>query len=167
VGEAFSRISAGDRVDRSAEQPEATFGIWFSLERRLRQVSVEFVSVRTRIPLERIWALEAGRVELPPDGNSRAMARALAEAIGADPDEAAARVGGYPHGGDAAGARRLRRWIAAAVALLLLVLAGLAGIWSAVSVGPVASESRAEGVEESPVVHRPDHLFRLLEEPEG
>ena len=167
MGRAFSGIPAGDRIDRSAEQPEATFGVWFSCERRLRQVSVEFVSIRTRIPPERIWALEAGRVELPPDGNSRAMARALADAIGADPDEAAARVGGYPPGGDAASVRPRARRIVAAVALLLLALAGLAGVWKAVSEEPLEGERRQEGAEESAVVHRPDHLFRLLDEPEG
>jgi hypothetical protein len=136
---------------------------------------VEFVSLRTRIPPERIWALEAGRAALPPDGNSRAMARALADAIGADPDEAAARVGGYPPGGEVTGARPFRRRIAAAVALSLLALAGLAWVWKEGSeevAGGQDQEQRAEegqspGAAETPVVHRPDHLFRLLKEPEG
>jgi hypothetical protein len=95
------------------------------------------------------------------------MARALADSIGADPDEAAARVGGYLPGGDAAGARPFRRRIAAAVVLSLLALAGLAWIWNAGSEEALGGEGQSQGAEEAPVVHRPDHLFRLLKEPEG
>ena len=62
MGQAVSGLSPGDRVDRTGETTEAPFGIWFGRERRLRQISVELVSIATRIPPERICedALAAG-----------------------------------------------------------------------------------------------------------
>jgi Tfp pilus assembly protein PilF len=167
VGQAVSRVSPGDRVARAGEPAEAPFGVWFGRERRLRQVSVELVSIATRIPPERIDALEAGKAELPPNGASRAIARALASAIGADPDEAAARVGGYNEPSDVPRLGRALRRAAIALAIGLLVLGGAVGIWKLTVGGGAAAESSEEAGEEPGIVHRPDHLFRLLEEPEG
>jgi hypothetical protein len=127
---------------------------------------VELVAIATRIPPERIHALEAGRAELPPNGSSRAMARALAHAIGADPDEAAARIGGYTEPGDVPRWGRVLRRAAIAVAVGLLTLGAGVLIWRATVGGPAEAESSGEAGEEPGIVHRPDHLFRLLEEPE-
>jgi hypothetical protein len=129
---------------------------------------VELVSIATRIPPERICALEEGLLELPPNGSSRVMARALAEAIGADPDEAAARIGGYTEPEDSPRWSRRSRGVVIGVVLVLLSLGGIAWLWKVSSEGGAeTAESTEEGVEEPGVVRRPDHLFRLLAEPEG
>jgi hypothetical protein len=91
------------------------------------------------------------------------MARSLAAAIGADPEEAAARVGGYvPLAGVEAAVVRRRRTVAA-LAIGLLALVTIFGIWQGVSTGRLPSEP----VDDPTVVHRPDRLGRLLAGPEG
>ncbi len=162
MGREVSRLPAGDRLGRPdscepAPAAEAPFGAWFARERRCRLVPVEFVSAITRIPAGRIVALEEVREQLPADGGGRAMARALAQAIGADPREAAARVGSRP-GTSQSSRLRLRPPSIRALALVLLTLgAGLAA-WRVASTG--------DDPRSVPVVHRKDHVARLLESEE-
>jgi hypothetical protein len=54
---------------------------------------VHWVAARTKLPVDRVAALERERETLAPDGQGRALARSLALAIGADPLEAAGRLG--------------------------------------------------------------------------
>ena len=163
MGRAVSRLPSGDRLggpDSCASAPadEAPFGAWFARERRCRLVPVEFVAAITRVPAVRIVALEEGREQLPADGGGRAMARALAQAIGADPREAAARVGATPGPGRSPRPRHRPPSIRALALVLLTLGAGLAA-WRVASTG-------GDDPRRAPVVHREDHVARLLESEE-
>ncbi len=99
MGRQIPRLSRGAGVapagaPQSGSREAESFGVWFARERRLRDISVEFVAARTKLPLERIHALEGDTAPLGSDGRSRALARTLARAIGADPEEASARLPG-------------------------------------------------------------------------
>ncbi len=91
MGQEVARLPRGAGVARRAESADA-FGAWLARERRLRAIPLEWVSLRTKLPLPRLRALEAGHDPLGSDRSGRAAARALALAIGADPDEAAGRL---------------------------------------------------------------------------
>jgi hypothetical protein len=121
----------------------------------VRGVSLEWVAARTKLPLVRLEALERGEPLLACDGAGRAAARALAVAIGADPEEAAGRV----HDGAEAPpepvgrARRVRLPAWAPAALVLGAAAGAVlalGVWI---------EGRAPSAPD--VVPRPDYVERL------
>ncbi len=100
----------------------------------------------------RICALEAGSELLPLDGRGRAMARALAQCIGADPDEAAARVGPIPSW-DEETVDAPSRELVTALALGILGLGLLLGA-SGITAGWTAAE-------EITIVHRLDHVGAL------
>jgi hypothetical protein len=124
----------------------------------MRDISLGFVAARTKLPVVRLEALEAERLDLGRDGHARAAARALAGAIGADPDEALVRLIGACQGPSPARRRRRRRvpWAGVAVAGALLGLLaggalGLAAWLDAPPEGPAPD-----------VVYRPNHLKRLL-----
>lgn len=156
MGSAVEGVSRRDRVGRSSGPHRTPFGVWFERERRLRRVPVEYVALATRIPPARLRALERGSESLPADGSGRALARALARSIGADPDEAAARVGRPSGREDAAPVEAASRELVAALALGILGLALVLGL-SRIAKGPVAPD-------EVRVVHRPDHVGALLSE---
>lgn len=112
--------------------------------------------------MPRLRALEAGREPLGCDRSARAAARALAQAIGADPDEAAGRlsdsVAPAATLGDAAPERAPRslalpHWTPSL--LLALVAAGAAwGLLAFLETRPVPAPD---------VVFRPDYVERLRE----
>ena len=123
----------------------------------MRDISLGFVAARTKLPVVRLEALEAERLDLGCDGHARAAARALAGAIGADPDEALVRLIGACEPTPARSRRRRRLpWAGMAVAAALLGL--LAG-------GALGLVSWLDALPEGPapdVVYRPNHLKRLL-----
>jgi hypothetical protein len=118
-------------------------------------VPLEWVAASTKIPLPRLEGLERGEPVLASDGAGRAAARALARAIGADPEEAAGRL----HDGAAAPAGRAKRewrlrvppWVPAALAFG--AAAGVAWAFA------VWIEGRPPPSPE--VVSRPDYVERL------
>ncbi len=135
-----------------------SFGAWFCRQRELRGISVWFVAARTKLAAERIQRLERGELPLPPDGHGRATARALARAIGADPEEAASllsRPAARPR------PRRRPAWLAPAVRVgRSLALVGVLGgtVWL---LGLWLEDLQASG--DSPrTVLRPDYVERLL-----
>ncbi len=152
MGETVAGVPGGDRVGRPSTD-RIPFGRWFGQERRLRRVSIDYVSIATRMDPARICALEAESELLPADGRGRAMARALARCIGADPDEAAARLRSAPSW-DEETVEAPRRELVAALALGILGLGLILGA-SRFTAGWTAAE-------EITLVHRPDHVGALL-----
>ncbi len=156
MGAEVEGVSRGARV-AGAPAPDG-FGPWFGRERQVRGIPVATVSSRTRLAPGRIRALEQGAELLGADGRGRAMARALALAIGADPEEAVYRLG------DGAGAPRSRPSRASALrlplggrALAAVLVAGLGAWLVARLVLSGGASDRIPGV-----VYRPDYVERLL-----
>jgi hypothetical protein len=162
VGAEVQRVSRHTEVTGSSPPthfPAAAFGPWLCEQRQLRGLSRCFVAARTRIAPERIEAIERGSVALADDALGRGTARQLAHAVGADPEEALARMGRA----DAeplrpAGPRRLRAlllWGGAGVALVALAaLLWLGALW-------LRSGGPGEG---AGVVYRPDYVDELLDQ---
>lgn len=71
---------------------QESVGSWLAGQRRLRGLSIEDVAGLTRIPRRSLERLEAGAFDGNPDGFARGFVRAVAEAIGVDPEEAGARL---------------------------------------------------------------------------
>jgi cytoskeletal protein RodZ len=161
VGAEVQRVSRHPEVTGSSpptDSREAAFGPWLCEQRQLRGLSRCFVSARTRIAPERIEAIERGSLALGDDALGRGTARQLAHAIGADPEEALARMGGRGVRPEPrAGPHRLRRlllWSGSLVALVALgALLWLGALW-------LRSGSAGEG---AGVVYRPDYVDDLLE----
>jgi hypothetical protein len=153
VGEEVARLPR--RAGVAGREGRDGFGAWFARERRLRGVPLDWVATSTKIPLPRLEGLERGEPVLASDGAGRAAARALARAIGADPEEAAGRIhdGAAPPAGRAPREWRLRvpRWVPGAVACC--AAAGLA--WALA----VWIEGRPPPSPE--IVPRPDYVERL------
>ncbi|MBW2281000.1 MAG: helix-turn-helix transcriptional regulator [Deltaproteobacteria bacterium] len=144
--------------DRPAVDAPPAFGHWYRTQRELRGVAAEYVAERTKLAPERISDIECGARRLPANGTGRLTARALAQAIGADGDEAVRVLveSGEPV---VAVARLSLRRIAAVAARLALALALVAAVWmlGAWLVG-------LRGPDEPPrIVHRPDYVQRALE----
>ena len=113
---------------------------------------------RTKLAPERISAIECGAGSLRPDGQGRLTARALAQAIGADGDEAV-RVLVESDERPAAVAQISLPRIGATIARAALVVSILATLWL---LGSWLAGLR--GPDEPPrVVHRPDYVQRALD----
>ena len=158
----------GTEVQRVSRDPEVTgtspptqldhraFGPWLCEQRQLRGLSRCFVAARTRIAHERIEAIERGSVELGDDTLGRGAARQLAHAIGADPEEALARMGAAP---PAPVPRPRPRGAIRALALWTGGLAGLAVTGALLWLGAHWLE---RGSASAGVVYRPDYVEDLL-----
>ena len=150
------------RVPRGSEvASEAGFGAWLCRERRLRGLSVFFVAARAELAPERVEAIEAGDEGLADDPAGRALARSLAEAVGADPQQALLLLGPVRRRARASARRmawtRIARWGAG-----LLVVTGLG-----VSAWMAADWWRGRAVAEPPdVVYRTDYVDELLDPPD-
>ncbi len=80
------------------ERPGETSGAWLRREREARGIALEEVSAKTRIKLEFLRDLECGELDrLPARVFVGGFARAMAQAIGADADEASRRLGADYH----------------------------------------------------------------------
>jgi cytoskeletal protein RodZ len=80
-------------------------GAYLARERQLRRISLDELSVATRVPRRSLERLEAGAFDEVRDGFSRGFVRAVALALGLPPDETVARMLPEVH----AGARLPRR----------------------------------------------------------
>ena len=144
--------------DRAPVTGPPAFGHWYRTQRELRGVPARYVAERTKLPPERISAIECGEGRLRPDGPGRLTARALAQAIGADGDEAV-RVLVESNERPAAIAQISLRRIGAAVVSTALAVSLLAAVWF---LGSWLAGLR--GPDEPPrVVHRPDYVQRALD----
>ena len=157
----------GGQVDRlpegSAVAPASqaiAFGHWYRRQRELRGISVFYVAARTKLTPERVREIEDASSALDRDGLGRATARALALAIGADPNEAASLLG------ERRAVRGTRRahsfWLRGLawtwgrrVGLLLVLAAGLwlLGLWLS---GVFAHDGAPT------LVYKPDYVEKLL-----
>jgi len=91
VGAQVERLPEGSAIAR-VSGPIA-FGHWYRRQRELRAISIFYVAARTKLTPERVREIEESGATLETDGLGRATARALALAIGADPNEAASLLG--------------------------------------------------------------------------
>jgi cytoskeletal protein RodZ len=93
-------------------------------QRLLRGISLDELAAVTRIPRRSIERLEAGDFDAQPDGFARGFVRAVATALGLDPDDAVSRmlVEPQPDAQPESGVLPLGR------AALVLAAAGLLGL---------------------------------------
>ncbi len=158
MGTQVERLPEGAAV---AAAPEAiVFGHWYRRQRELRGISIFYVAARTKLTPERVREIEDSGQTLETDGLGRATARALALAIGADPNEAASLLGERR---TVRGARSGRwAWLRgivwtfgrrAGLALLIGAALWLLGLW-------LSGEFARGGA--PTVVYKPDYVERLL-----
>ena len=145
---------------RDGDDAPRPFGAWIRHERELREISLHYVAARTKLPADRLREIESGAVALVRDGHGRATARALATAIGADPDEAVRRLeGADPHSAPRRppALRPDLGPLALRVGLVALALAA-AGLVAhlVLARNPTAATP--------PVVYRPDFVEELLDD---
>ncbi len=140
-------------------------GRYLAGQRRLRRISLDELSRRTKLPLRSLERLEAGHHDNEADGFTRSFVRTVAEALGLDADDAVARLLTEPDADEVEGAFRRRRgsrlwWVA--LGATLLTAAGVWGVWH---LGRTDGESPPQA-EPSAVVHRHD-VVRDLAESQG
>ncbi len=127
----------GKEVRGIPEDPTlGSAGRYLAGQRLLRGISLDDLAVLTKIPRRSLERLEAGAFDHVADGFSRGFVRAVAEALGLDPDEAVLRLLAEPPDEDAAGIRAAARHrfamglgLAVALAAVLLALWGVRRIW--------------------------------------
>lgn len=146
----------------SDETDAPGIGAYLARQRRLRDISLEDLAARTKIPRRSLVRLESGAFDRASDGFSRGFVRAVATALGLDADDAVARLLREPAGESEKAERglprlhgSLGRGIAALLgaALLGLVLWGAGRLWP--SAEPAAP---GEGLS-----HRRDAVRELAE----
>lgn len=121
-------------------------------------MATDYVAHRTKLAPQRIDAIEDDSTRLRADGQGRMTARALAEAIGADGDEAVRVLVESVEAAVEAEPRFVRfgvRGVAAVLALLLVA----GGLWWTVDL-LLGLRSGSAPVE---VIHRPDYVQRALD----
>lgn len=140
---------------------EPGIGPYLARQRRLRGISLDDLSSRTRIPLRSLERLESGAFDAAPDGFSRSFVRAVAAALGLDADDAVMRLLSEPPPEDeSSGVPGLPRPgpRLAMAALALGVAAAVVGwLWLA---GLMSSDPPRE---EPPIVFRPDAVRDLAD----
>jgi len=155
-----------------AADAEASIGAYLRTQRELRDIGLDELEAVTRIPRRSLERLEAGEYDARPDGFVRSFVRAVAVALGLDPDEAVTRMlpepaAPPPRAGLGWAAGRL-----AAVAALLLVLAAGAVWWGLEAEGGGAGAGAGSGPgagagvvadADPPVVWRRDPVRSLAE----
>jgi cytoskeletal protein RodZ len=129
----------------------------------MRGISVDELAELTKIPTRSIERMESGAFDGNPDGFVRGFVRAVAVALGLDPEEAVMRMLGEPADAAevarAAGPRIDRRLLAISALLMAMLGFGLA-IWSLAARAPSAPDA-----EETPtIVYRHDAVRALADE---
>jgi hypothetical protein len=160
VGAEVERLSEGAPVAGAAADAGRAFGPWYRRQRELRGISLFYVAARTKLSPERVREIEETGVCLETDGIGRATARALAHAIGADPDEAAALLGQTrkPPVHRRARFAHLRPALlgfgrTAGLAVVLALGLWLLGLWLS---------SPASNAAAPPRIYKPDYVDQLL-----
>jgi cytoskeletal protein RodZ len=140
-----------------ADERSASVGLYLAGQRRLRGISVEELSSRTRIPRRNIERLEAGAFDAAPDGFSRGFVRTVATALGLDADEAVTRLMTEPHADDSHLLSERRARFVVRVAILGAAL--LVGTASWKFIAAIVSPAVEPG--ETAVVYRRDPVRDL------
>jgi hypothetical protein len=154
---------AGPLPEGKERDREITIGAYLARERRLRGISIGELAELTKIPPRSIERMEAGAFDGNPDGFVRGFVRAIALALGLDPEEAVMRMLGEPadlaEAGEAPALRLDRRHLAIFGLLVATVGLGLA-IWGWASRAP-----SAPAADDMPkIVYRRDAVRALADE---
>ena len=130
------------------EMPSSSVGHYLAGQRRLRGISIEELSNRTRIPRRNIERLEAGAFDAAPDGFSRGFVRTVALALGLDADEAVMRLMSEPLSDDSMLLRERRMSFMLRGALFLGVLLVGMATWKLLvaMTFPIVSEAEPQVV---------------------
>ncbi len=169
VGEVPAGRDETERGEAHRDERGSSIGAYLAGQRRLRGISIEELSQRTRIPRRNIERLEAGAFDAAADGFTRGFVRTVAGALGLDPDEAVMRLMCEPSLDDSSAASgRLApsgRLLLGLALVLVTTAAGLA-LWRLASQpsapAPTASvpESSRPHSEPTPADPRRDLVFR-------
>jgi hypothetical protein len=154
---------AGSLPEGQARDHEISIGAYLARQRRLRGISVNELAELTKIPTRSIERMEAGAFDGNPDGFVRGFVRAIAVALGLDPEEAVMRMLGEPT--DLAGAAKapallLDRRLLVISALLVAILGFGLAIWGLASRAPTSSA----GEDTPEIVYRRDAVRALADE---
>ena len=160
MGAEVERLPEGAAVASAAADAGRAFGPWYRRQRELRGISLFYVAARTKLTPERVREIEETRTGLDTDAIGRATARALAHAIGADPDEAAALLGhaGQPRARSRRQLTRLRPLLfgfgrTAGMAAILALGLWLLGLWLSSPASNTAAPAK---------IYKPDYVDQLL-----
>ena len=157
MGKEVEGVPRHPGVAPGSDGESSGFGPWLRHQRELRGISLPELALRTKLQTERVRAIEGGDA-LAADGQGRAMARALAAGIGADPQVAVLLLGPAA-ARDCPGRRRRLTFRGLRPASLLAGAALLAWLLAELMLGQnVAGDL-------SGVVYRPDYVKRLVGEP--
>ena len=136
-----------------------SIGEYLRGQRLLRGISLDELAAVTRIPRRSIERLEAGDFDAQPDGFARGFVRAVATALGLDPDDAVSRMLVEPK------AEPQPEYTGPPLGRLVLVLAGaallvlVAAVWLALA---SRSDEPAEPIAPPPI--RRDAVRSLADE---
>jgi transcriptional regulator with XRE-family HTH domain len=152
------RPAVGAAAAPGPAEPDS-FGPWLRQQRELRGISQGWLAARIKLSHARVQAIEERG--LASDGQGRAAARALAGAIGADPEAAVALLGARRPGATAP--IRTRLGLRLPVRALAVLLGVVLGVWLLAEL--LLLRAQTDG--EARVVYRPDYVERLLGDPTG
>jgi cytoskeletal protein RodZ len=139
-------------------------GQYLASQRKLRRISLEELSERTRIPRRNLERLESGAFDATADGFARGFVRTVAEALGLDANEAVMRLSDEPRADEVRALASARRTVLVRVGVLaLLALVGLAGILVLALREPRSGDAAPET---PPVTYRRDAVRGLAAESE-
>jgi cytoskeletal protein RodZ len=137
-----------------------SIGEYLRGQRLLRGIGLDELAAVTRIPRRSIERLEAGDFDTQPDGFARGFVRAVATALGLDPDDAVSRMLVEPKAEarpESAGLPLGRLALLLAGAALLLLLVGV--VWLA-----LASRSDEPAEPTAPPLMRRDAVRSLADD---
>ncbi len=171
MGREIRGVPEAPPLTRAADPPakgpvrerEISIGAYLARQRRLRGISVAELAELTKIPTRSIQRMESGAFDRNPDGFVRGFVRAIAVALGLDPEETVMRMLGEPaDSAEALGPPKLRRGrrLIVVSGLLAATLGVALAIW-----GWTAHAPPAPTAEDSPkLVYRHDAVRALAEE---
>jgi cytoskeletal protein RodZ len=128
----------------AAAQDPFSIGAYLKAQRKLRDIGLEELATRTRIPLRSLKRLEQGTFDRDPDGFVRGFVRTVSLALGLDPDDTLMRMLAEPTGGTPKRKRAgppLRTWLALTAGLAAAV-AGAALLHAALWNTPTPTDER-------------------------
>jgi cytoskeletal protein RodZ len=135
-------------------------GQYLANQRKLRRITLDELSERTRIPRRNLERLESGAFDRDSDGFTRGFVRTVAAALGLDADEAVMRLVGEPDADEDRALRAAQRSALLRMGLLIaLALALLIG--GSLLVMRMLEE---EPVRDESVVYRRDAVRKLVED---
>lgn len=157
----LSRVSDADAPEgRSvAEATDRSIGRYLASQRKLRGITLDELAARTKIPRRNLERLESGAFDAEHDGFVRGFVRAVAEALGLDPQEAVMRLVGEPVGADEEWHQR-RLWALIGVVLIGFALLVAIGFGLQMAARWVVEPSGGE----PEVVYRRDAVRSLAEQ---